>query len=124
MNRVIQIKEFSYLLKVNKNKIVDDWLENELVKDIFLTHQYVLTTEQKKVFYDIYEFIIGSMQWDLNVSDVSIKSRLLNILNKASFSTNDFFTLFASLKNFLMLRSVSRRTLSRAFIASIILLLI
>lgn len=48
MNRVIQIKEFSYLLKVNKNKIVDDWLENELVKDIFLTHQYVLTTEQKK----------------------------------------------------------------------------
>jgi diguanylate cyclase (GGDEF)-like protein/PAS domain S-box-containing protein len=103
MNRVIQIKEFSYLLKVNKNKIVDDWLENELVKDIFLTHQYVLTTEQKKVFYDIYEFIIGSMQWDLNVSDVSIKSRLLNILNKASFSTNDFFTLFTSLKNSIIL---------------------
>ncbi|RBQ28812.1 sensor domain-containing diguanylate cyclase [Aliarcobacter vitoriensis] len=103
MNTVIQIKEFSYLIRVNKSKIVDTWLENQLVKDIFLAHQLVLNEEQKKVFYDIFESIIGSMKWELSISDSSINGRFLKILSTSSFSTNDFFTLFMSLKNSLIL---------------------
>ncbi|WP_418184638.1 diguanylate cyclase [Aliarcobacter vitoriensis] len=103
MNTVIQIKEFSYLIRVNKSKIVDTWLENQLVKDIFLAHQLVLNEEHKKVFYDIFESIIGSMKWELSISDSSINGRFLKILSTSSFSTNDFFTLFMSLKNSLIL---------------------
>ncbi len=103
MNTLIEMKEFSYLLRFNKNKIVDNWLEDQHVKDIFLTHQLVLNSEQKKVFYEIFESIIGSIQWDLSISDSPTNSNFLKILNKASFSTNDFFTLFTSLKNTLIL---------------------
>jgi diguanylate cyclase (GGDEF)-like protein/PAS domain S-box-containing protein len=103
MNTLIEMKEFSYLLRFNKNKIVDNWLEDQHVKDIFLTHQLVLNCQQKKVFYEIFESIIGSIQWDLSISDSPTNSNFLKILNKASFSTNDFFTLFTSLKNTLIL---------------------
>ena len=103
MNKLIQIKEFSYLIKVNKNKIVDTWLDNQMVKDIFLAHQLTLNSEQKKVFIEIFESIIGSMQWDLSISDTTIKDKFLEILSISSFSTNDFFTLFAALKNSIIL---------------------
>ncbi|AXK49717.1 diguanylate cyclase [Aliarcobacter trophiarum LMG 25534] len=103
MNKLIRIKDFSYLIKINKNIIVDTWLENQIVKDIFLAHQLSLKIEQKKVFIDIFESIMGSMQWELSISDSSTTDKFLNILNESSFSTNDFFTLFTSLKNSIIL---------------------
>lgn len=103
MNTLIQMKDFSYLLRLNKTRIVDNWLEDQLVKDIFLTHQLILNSEQKKVFYDFFESIIGSIQWDLSICESPINGEFLKILNRTSFSTNDFFTLFASLKNSLIL---------------------
>ncbi|MCR1816290.1 hypothetical protein [Aliarcobacter butzleri] len=48
MKEIIYLKEFSHLLKINKNKIVDYWLDMQEVKDICLTAQ--LSNEQKKYF--------------------------------------------------------------------------
>ena len=99
MEKLIQLKEFSYLLKVNRNKIVDHWIDTKDTQTIFLTHQLILNVEQKKVFYDFFDCIIASMQWEIDLSNCPIKDKFLHILTKASFSTNDFFTLFTSLKN-------------------------
>lgn len=99
MEKIIQLKEFSYLLRVNKNKIVDHWLDMPEVQDIFLTHQLTLNIEQKKVFYEFFDCIIGVMQWELTISDCPIKNRFLQILSKTSISTTNFFTLFTCLKN-------------------------
>ncbi|CAM3932045.1 sensor domain-containing diguanylate cyclase [Arcobacter cloacae] len=99
MEKLIQLKEFSYLLKVNRNTIVDRWIETQDTQNIFLTHQLILNTEQKKIFYEFFDCIIASMQWEIDLSNCPIKDKFLQILTKASFSTNDFFTLFTSLKN-------------------------
>lgn len=61
MEKLIQLKEFSYLLKVNRNTIVDRWIETQDTQNIFLTHQLILNTEQKKIFYEFFDCIIASM---------------------------------------------------------------
>ena len=39
MKKIMQLKEFSYILKNNKNEMVEYWLERQQVKDIFLTNR-------------------------------------------------------------------------------------
>ena len=55
MKEIIYLKKFSHLLKINKNKIVDYWLDMQEVKDIFLTTQ--LSNEEKRIFYDFFDCI-------------------------------------------------------------------
>jgi len=99
MKRVIQLKEFSYILRINKSKIVDHWLDDEEVKNILGTHQMNLTEVQKKVFYELFECIIGIMQWELTISDCPVRVKFLQMLSQVSVTTAEFFTLFISLKN-------------------------
>lgn len=50
MKKIIQLKDFSYILRVNRNSIIDTWLDCEDVKNIFGIHQIVVTDELKKSF--------------------------------------------------------------------------
>lgn len=96
MKEIIYLKEFSHLLKINKNKIVDYWLDMQEVKDICLTAQ--LSNEQKKIFYDFFDCIVNVLQWELSMSDCPIKNDFLKLLNKNSLDIINLFTLLSSLK--------------------------
>ncbi|MCK9337814.1 MAG: diguanylate cyclase [Arcobacteraceae bacterium] len=99
MKQVVQLKEFSYILRINKVKIVDFWLEMEDVKNILGTHQIIVSDDRKKVFYELFDCIVGVVQWDLTISDCPIKNKFLQILSESSVNTAEIFTLFISLKN-------------------------
>lgn len=99
MKKIMQLKEFSYILKNNKNEIVDYWLERQDIKDIFLTNQLILTNERKKIFYDLFDCIISIIQWELTISECPIKTKFLQLINENSLNILNFFTIFASLKN-------------------------
>ena len=96
MKGIIYLKEFSHLLKINKNKIVDYWLEMQEVKDICLTAQ--LSNEEKRIFYDFFDCIVNVLKWELSMSDCPIKNDFLKLLNKNSLNIINLFTLLSSLK--------------------------
>lgn len=96
MKEIIYLKKFSHLLKINKNKIVDYWLDMQEVKDIFLTTQ--LSNEEKRIFYDFFDCIVNVLKWELSMSDCPIKNDFLKLLNKNSLNIINLFTLLSSLK--------------------------
>ncbi|MDD2887354.1 MAG: sensor domain-containing diguanylate cyclase [Aliarcobacter sp.] len=102
MKRVVKIKEFCDFLRINKNLIIDNWLNVDEVKNIFAIHQLVLSSEDRKIFYEFFDCLIGVMQWDVEISECPVKTKFLQILNKSFFNVSELFTLLTCLKNSLI----------------------
>jgi diguanylate cyclase (GGDEF)-like protein/PAS domain S-box-containing protein len=102
VKRVVQLKEFCDFLRINKNLIIDNWLNVDEVKNIFAIHQLVLTTEDRKVFYEFFDCLLGVMQWDVAISECPVKIKFLQILSKSYLNISELFTLLTCLKSSLI----------------------
>lgn len=99
MRKVVQLKEFCNYLRINKNLIIDNWLNTEEVKNIFAIHQLVLTSDERKIFYEFFDCLIGVMQWDVAISECPVKTKFLQIFNKSFVALSELFIIFTCLKN-------------------------
>jgi len=98
-NNVVQLKEFAYFLRVNRNDIVHRWLGSEEVQGVFLKHAIHISDEDRKVFYDFFDCILSVFQWNLTISECPSKMVFLRLLNQFGVSNFEFLNLFISLKN-------------------------
>lgn len=97
--KIVQLKEFAYFLRVNRNDVVNRWLESEEVQEIFLKHSINFSDEDKKTFYDFFECIISVFQWSLTIAECPSKMRFLKLLSNYNVGNFEFLNLFISLKN-------------------------
>ncbi|MEA3352774.1 MAG: diguanylate cyclase [Campylobacterota bacterium] len=96
---IIQVKDYTYFLRVNRNDIIDRWLDGDDVKAIFVQHSMNIKDEDKKIFYDFFDCIISVMQWDLTIAECPTKMKFLKILSDNEVGDFEFFNLFIALKN-------------------------
>ena len=100
MNRkIVELKELSNFLRINRNKIIERWMVCESVETIFVRHAMKLSDTDKKVFFDFLDCFISVMQWKLTIAECPIKMQFLKILNDNSFTSFELFELFIALKN-------------------------
>jgi len=98
-NSIIQLKEFSYFLRINRNDIIDRWIDSDEVQSLFLKHSINITQEDKKIFYDFFDCIISVFQWNLTIAECPTKMKFLKLLNEYGVGNFEFLNLFISLKN-------------------------
>lgn len=97
--KIVELKEFSSYLRINRNNIIDRWIVCESVETIFVRHSMKLSDTDKKIFYDFLDCFISVMQWKLTIAECPIKMQFLKILNDNSFTNFELFELFIALKN-------------------------
>ncbi len=98
-NNIIKLKDFTYFLRVNRNKIVDKWLDSDEVKEIFLKHSIKVSKEDIKIFYDFFDCVTSVMQWELTIAECPTKVKLLKFLNDNQVGSFEFISFFIALKN-------------------------
>jgi len=97
--KIIELKEFSYFLRINRNDIIDKWLLCESVESVFVKHAMNISDKDKKIFYDFFDCFISVMQWKLTIAECPIKMRFLQLLNNHYFTSFELFHMFIALKN-------------------------
>lgn len=102
MQSDIQLKDYSYILRVNRNDIIDRWLICDDINNIFLKHTIKIDKEDKKIFYDLFDCMISVMQWNLTIAECPVKIKFLKFLDDNLISTVEFFSLIYSLKNIVL----------------------
>ncbi|MEA3316010.1 MAG: sensor domain-containing diguanylate cyclase [Campylobacterota bacterium] len=98
----IQLKDYSYFLRVNRNDIIDRWLICDDINNIFLKHSIKIDADDKKIFYDLFDCMISVMQWNLTIAECPVKIKFLKFLDDNLITTIEFFTFINSLKNILL----------------------
>jgi len=98
-NSIMQLKEFSYFLRINRNDIIDRWISSDEVQSLFLKHSINVSQEDKKIFYDFFDCIISVFQWNLTIAECPTKMKFLKLLNQYGVGNFEFLNLFISLKN-------------------------
>jgi len=98
-NKIIELKEFAYFLRINRNDIIEQWLLSESVETVFIKHSMKVTDTDKKVFHDFLDCFISVMQWELTIAECPIKMKFLKLLNDNMFTSFELFNMFVSLKN-------------------------
>jgi len=112
MHNDIQLKDYSYFLRVNRNDIIDRWLICDDINNIFLKHSIKIDIDDKKIFYDLFDCIISVMQWNLTIAECPVKIKFLKFLNDNLISTIEFFTFINSLKNIVLQFFYEKETFS------------
>jgi len=97
--KIVELKEFSNFLRVNRNNIIDRWVVCESVETIFVRHSMSLSETDKKILYDFLDCFISVMQWKLTIAECPIKMQFLKLLSHNSFTSFELFELFLALKN-------------------------
>ena len=97
--KIIELKEFSYFLRINRNAIIDKWLLCESIESVFVKHAMNISDKDKKIFYDFFDCFISVMQWKLTIAECPIKMRFLQLLNNHYFTSFELFHMFIALKN-------------------------
>jgi diguanylate cyclase (GGDEF)-like protein/PAS domain S-box-containing protein len=99
IKKIVELKEFSNFLRVNRNGIIDRWIVCESVETIFVRHSMKLSDTDRKVLYDFLDCFISVMQWKLSIAECPIKMKFLKLLSDNSFTSFELFELFIALKN-------------------------
>jgi len=97
--KIVELKEFSDFLKINKKDIIDEWLVNEDVKSVFIKRSMNISDKDKKIFYDFFDCFLSVMKWQLTIAECPIKMKFLQLLNKHMFTSFELFYVFIGLKN-------------------------
>ncbi len=97
--KIIDLKEFSYFLRVNRNDIIEKWLGSDAVQEIFLKHALQIQQEEKNVFFDFFDCYISVMQWDLTIAECPVKIKFLTLLKNHHITIAELFSLMMGLKN-------------------------
>lgn len=98
MNKIINLKEFAYFLKVNRNTIINHWLEIEEVKNIFNIHSMPVVDKNLHLFYDFCDCFISIFEWDMAIEQCQARIDFLKVLNNYHISIPQLFSLVLRLK--------------------------
>jgi diguanylate cyclase (GGDEF)-like protein/PAS domain S-box-containing protein len=99
MTNIIDIKEFSYFLKVNRNYIVKKWLKEEEVVHIFNTHSMPIVEKNIITFNEFCDCFISLFEFDYAIEQCQSKSNFLNLMNNYDISSIELFVLVTLLKD-------------------------
>jgi diguanylate cyclase (GGDEF)-like protein/PAS domain S-box-containing protein len=99
IKKIIELKEYSSFLRINRNDIIDKWVLSEVVETMFVKHSMKMSETNKKIFYDFLDCFISVMQWKLTISECPAKMKFLKILHENNFSSFELFELIIALKN-------------------------
>ena len=95
----INLKEYSYFLRVNRNDIIDMWLLSDEMKSSCAKHSINISDKVKKVFYDFFDCFISVMEWELTIAECPVKIKFLKLLSDNMLTPFEVFQLFIALKN-------------------------
>jgi len=99
MTKIIDIKEFSYFLKVNRNHIVKSWLQEEETVHIFNTHSMPLIDKNILIFNEFCDCFISLFEYDFAIEQCQSKSGFLKLMNNYEVSSVELFVLVTLLKD-------------------------
>lgn len=99
MTKLIDIKEFSYFLKVNRNHIIKLWLEEDEVLHIFNKHSLPVVDKNILVFHEFCDCFISIFEYDSAIEQCQSKSNFLALLSNYDISSVELFTIVILLKD-------------------------
>lgn len=99
MTKIIDIKEFSYFLKVNRNYIISLWLIEEEVLHIFNKHSTPIVDKNLLIFHEFCDCFINIFEYDFAIEQCQSKSNFLNFMNHYDISSVELFVLVILLKD-------------------------
>lgn len=98
MVKIIDIKEFSYFLKVNRNYIVQNWFDMEEVKHILNKHSFAFIDKNKIIFNEFCDCFISSFEYDFAIEQCHSKISFLNLLKSYAVDPIELYNLILHLK--------------------------
>lgn len=98
MTGIIDIKEFTYFLKVNRNHIVEQWLDEEEVKHIFNRHSLGLVDKNIIIFNEFCDCFISIFEYDVAIEQCHRRLDFLKLLKRFEITCVELFTLVMILK--------------------------
>ncbi len=99
MTQIIDMKEFSYFLKVNRNLIVKNWLKEEEVVHIFNTHSMPVIDKNILIFNEFCDCFISLFEFDFAIEQCQSKSSFLNLMHNYEITSVELFVLVTLLKD-------------------------
>ncbi|MFY9143428.1 sensor domain-containing diguanylate cyclase [Sulfuricurvum sp.] len=99
MIKIINSEEFSYFLRVNRNKIITIWMNKNEVQNILHRHSLPVIEKNTHLFYQFCDCFISVIEWRATVSECQVKIDFLQLLNNYNVTIADLFTLITKLKN-------------------------
>lgn len=99
MTKIIDLKEFSYFLRVNRNNIIKDWLEKNEVKNIIHKHSLPIIDKNIDIFYDFCDCFISIFQWDFTIAECQSKMNFLELLGNYEINSKELFILILRLQS-------------------------
>jgi diguanylate cyclase (GGDEF)-like protein/PAS domain S-box-containing protein len=98
MKNIIDIKEFSHFLKVNRNYIITVWLESCEVKNIFSKHSFPVVDKNILLFHEFCDCFISMLEWEHAIEQCHVKIEFLKALNNYNITNSELFTLVVKLE--------------------------
>lgn len=99
MIKIINTEEFSYFLRINRNKIIQIWMEKSEVQNVLHRHSLPIIEKNTYLFYKFCDCFISVIEWRSTVSECQVKIDFLQLLNNYNVTVADLFTLIIKLKN-------------------------
>lgn len=98
MINIINTREFSHFLRVNRNEIIKKWLTKSEVQNILHRHSLPFIDKNTHILHEFCDCFISVIQWGPTISECQIKMGFLQLLNNYNISTTELFTLITRIK--------------------------
>jgi diguanylate cyclase (GGDEF)-like protein/PAS domain S-box-containing protein len=99
MTKIIDLKEFSYFLRVERNNIIKKWLEKNEVKNIIHKHSIPIIDKNVNIFYEFCDCFISIFQWDFTISECQARISFIELLEGYGVTATELFILILRLKS-------------------------
>ncbi len=99
LSKIINVKEFAHFLRINRNTIIDHWLEEARVKNILHKHSLIIEHSSISILHEFCDCFISIIEWDLTVAECEAKLSFLRLLKTHNISIAELFTLIQKLKS-------------------------
>ncbi len=98
LSKIINVSEFAHFLRVNRNSIIEHWMESSQVQNILHKHSLPIVEKNTKIFYEFCDCFISIIEWNLTVAECEARLNFLKLLNNHHISIAELFTLIVKLK--------------------------
>ncbi len=99
MKNIINVKEFTYFLRVNRNKIITKWLEYTEVQNILHKKSFPIVDKNTKILHQFCDCFISVIEWNFTIAECQVKTEFLRLLNNHNICNSELFTLILRLNN-------------------------